>query len=201
MVQEGPHYMPQNKLESIHSRSDGENCSARSNPYMSCHEYYAQFSHDGTYYPEPLPPMSRAPFTEVEIATAISKILDSLAVEQAQQGRPESFREMPCFAYLKQRSAEDCILRVANHCRMVRQLLSQRRPNTALGKPSLRGGLQVCVDLSQAFDRVPRQLVEDSIMAAGFPPDVESSRIVWLRGGTFQFVTRPLAPAFLVRGE
>ena len=97
----------------------------------------------------------------------ICKVLDRLAVEKAQQERPDLFRHLPCFAYLK------AILQKASHTGIP-------------SKSSLRGSLQLCVDLSQAFDRVPRQLVEESVKAAGYSPAIEAALLIWLHGGIFQ---------------
>ena len=81
-------------------------------------------------------------------------------------GRPDIMREFPCFAYTSGRSAGECVLRASMHCQTVKQLIQDRQSATPLGPASLQGGLQICVDLSQAFDRVPRRLVEDSKRSA-----------------------------------
>ena len=116
----------------------------------------------------------------------ICKVLDGLAVEHAVKERPDLFLWLPCFAYVKQRSAEDCILKAASHCAAVKTLLHKPDHPQAASRASLHGGRQICVDLSQAFDRVPRQLVEDSIRAAGYTPEFEAAMKVWLHGGVFQ---------------
>ena len=68
-------------------------------------------------------------------------------------------------------------------CRTVRHLLSNTLAPSKSSPASLCGGLQ---DLSQAFDGVPRGLVEDSIRAAGFTPETEATLMIWLHGGVFQ---------------
>ena len=64
---------PKNKLESIHLRSDGGELLSPEQSLQELHEYYAQLFHYRTYQPEPLPPMSPVPFTEVEIARRLTE--------------------------------------------------------------------------------------------------------------------------------
>ena len=122
----------------------------------------------------------------ISLRHPICKILDGLAVERMQQEQPALLSQLPCFAYIKHRSAEDCLLKASAHCRAVQSLLKQAQHAPHLAKPSERGGLQLCVDLSQAFDRVSRQLVESSVRSAGYSAEVETARLIWLHGGTFQ---------------
>ena len=107
-------------------------------------------------------------------------------MERAQQEQPALLCQLPCSAYIKHRSAEDCLLKASAHCKAVQQLLKQAPCAPHLPKPSLRGGLQLCVDLSQAFDRVSRQLVKSSVRSAGYSAEVETALLIWLHGGTFQ---------------
>ena len=122
----------------------------------------------------------------ISLQQPICKILDGLAVERAQQEKPALLCQLPCFAYIKHRSAEDCLLKASAHCKAVQSLLKQAPYAPHLPKPSLRGGLQLCVDLSQAFNRVSRQLVESSVRSAGYSAEVETALLIWLHGGTFQ---------------
>ena len=66
----------------------------------------------------------------------------------------------PLFAYQPGRSSHDAIRRVLNHCGEVKQLqfmLQHRIHREASGAHlSLSGGLTVSLDLSRAFDQVPR---------------------------------------------
>ena len=57
----------------------------------------------------------------------------------------------------------------------------------------LQGGLQVCLDMSRAFDKVQRPLVEASIRAAGFSKETETFVLIWLQGGEYTLVQ--LSPA------
>ena len=52
----------------------------------------------------------------------ICKVLDGLAVEYAQKERPDLLRNLPCFAYIPCRAAEDCLLIAGEHCRQVKTL-------------------------------------------------------------------------------
>ena len=59
-------------------------------------------------------------------------------------------------------------------------------PHSKACKSTLCGGLQLCIDLSKAFDQVPRTLVEESMRAADFSASTEAAMTVWLHGGVFE---------------
>ena len=69
-------------------------------------------------------------------------------------------QQWPLFAYQPGRSTHDAIRRVLGHCGEVKQLqfmLQHRIHQDAAGaRVSLSGGLTVSLDLSRAFDQVPR---------------------------------------------
>ena len=73
----------------------------------------------------------------------------------------------PQFAYLPKRGVLDAISRVVNHCRLVRKLIQEfsvtknRTPNRPV--PLIFGGVQISLDLSQAFDSLPRPTLFDSL--------------------------------------
>ena len=68
----------------------------------------------------------------------------------------------PQFAYISHRSSSDAIRRVTEHCTETRQLLRNQQRNVhqrAANLPSfvVCGGLQMFLDISRAFDVIPRQ--------------------------------------------
>ena len=68
----------------------------------------------------------------------------------------------PQFAYIEFRSAGDALRRVAAHCHEVRTLLKNQQRNVfqrAANLPSFKicGGIQMFLDISRAFDEIPRQ--------------------------------------------
>ena len=77
----------------------------------------------------------------------------------------------PLFAYQPGRSTHDAIRRVLGHCGEVKQLqfmLQHRIHQTAAGAHQpLTGGLTVSLDLSRAFDQVPRGRLFESLRTLG----------------------------------
>ena len=57
----------------------------------------------------------------------------------------------------------------------------------------LIGGIQLCLDLSRAFDQVSRALVEESVQSAGFSPEIESAILVWMHGGRYEIQHKGLS--------
>ena len=83
----------------------------------------------------------------------------------------------PQFAYCKGKSIDDTICRVALHCSRVRERL--QRGNLSLHdkrsgaqESKCCGGVMVSVDLSRAFDQLPRSSLEASMAHAGIPPEL-----------------------------
>ena len=101
-----------------------------------------------------------------------------------------SYETALVFAYLPHRAAEDCLLLAGEHCRRVKALAAHPGNGPRSRHSTLQGGLQICVDLSQAFDRVQRGLVERSIRASGFTREVEAALIGY----------REAVSAFSIRG-
>ena len=83
----------------------------------------------------------------------------------------------PQFAYTPKRSANDALTRVAMHCRTVRTLTQENNASIhsrAHGFTPYRtcGGLQLFVDLSRAFDNVPRTELFPELCNYGMSDDI-----------------------------
>ena len=81
---------------------------------------------------------------------------------------------MPQFAYIPGRGIQDAQLRVLAHVRRVKQLLQKhlrtkraRKFPGHINRPQLQGGFTFSLDLSQAFDKVKRQLILDALADVG----------------------------------
>ncbi|CAE7700026.1 unnamed protein product [Symbiodinium sp. CCMP2592] len=85
----------------------------------------------------------------------------------------------PQFAYLRNRSTADAIRRVSAHCAAVRHKLTTVR-NTVYAKrqgrakPRFLGGAQLTLDMSTAFDRLPRRYLLESLEWAEADPELIS---------------------------
>ena len=73
----------------------------------------------------------------------------------------DALNRIPQFAYARGRGTDDAIHRLAHHCRQVRELMGVfsypvHRLKQGLDPPTLVGGMTLCLDLTRAFDTVPR---------------------------------------------
>ena len=99
---------------------------------------------------------------------AVSRVLKQKLFPQIRA----ALESYPQFAYLEGRSTSDAIQRVVAHCDRIRGKLSNDKHNLRhrkAGKKRLKyqGGAQLTLDMSAAFDRLPRQALEDSLRWAG----------------------------------
>ena len=81
---------------------------------------------------------------------------------------------MPQFAYIPGRGIQDAQLHVLAHIRRVKQLLQThlrtkraRKFPGHINRPQLQGGFICSLDLTQAFDKVKRQVILDALADAG----------------------------------
>ncbi|CAE7330418.1 unnamed protein product, partial [Symbiodinium sp. CCMP2456] len=82
--------------------------------------------------------------------------------------------DIPQFAYVAQRSLSQALERVISHCAAVRTLVQQhvQTPHTRRqGRPnlSLYGGCQLSLDITCAYDHVPRWALEAAVRDAHIP--------------------------------
>ena len=85
--------------------------------------------------------------------------------------------QLPQFAYLPGRGCNEAIIRLADHCRAIRELTADLQypiHNLAAGRASaeLSGGLLISLDMSKAFDTVPRQKLFDSLHQIGISSEI-----------------------------
>ena len=97
----------------------------------------------------------------------------------------------PLYAYMPHRSTKQALQVVFQHCDNVRQLCEQEADTIHRRfqgwKPNeLCGGLQVCLDLSSAFDRVPWQRIEEAFSQAQVPSDLTAVILGWLHCSEYQ---------------
>ena len=105
---------------------------------------------------------------------AIARVLKERLFLQI-RGKLESY---PQFAYLCNRSTQDAINRVTEHCKKVRTRVEQDRRNVhhkQAGKTRSKyaGGAQLTLDMTTAFDRLPRRALKEALEWA----EVESNLV------------------------
>eukprot|EP00439_Symbiodinium_sp_Y106_P072647 s140_g13.t1 len=80
----------------------------------------------------------------------------------------ELLESYPQFAYLRRRSTADAIRRVSEHCSKIRSRVAMDRHNVYSKKAGKRrqpyvGGAQLTLDMSTAFDRLPRRYMQEAL--------------------------------------
>ena len=97
---------------------------------------------------------------------------------------------IPQHAYLAGRSAEGALLNVFSRCRQIREL-TQQAGNSVFARRAGRrsapyaGGIMLSLDMTTAFDTVPRVLIRDSLLAAGICDADVSIIMAWMSGATY----------------
>ena len=91
----------------------------------------------------------------------------------------------PQFAYVGQRSTRQAINRALQHCDFIRSSLQgsklslyDRRKGCVPAR-SVLGGIQVSVDMSQAFDRLDRTLLQAAMCDANIPFELQAAIMAW----------------------
>ncbi len=90
----------------------------------------------------------------------------------------------PQFAYLPFRSTREALLRGAFHCHEVRRLLMNQKRSihaTTASQPRLHcaGGIMLFIDLTRAFDQVPRNILKAALHRARLDPKLQSLILHW----------------------
>ena len=97
----------------------------------------------------------------------------------------------PQFAYTPGRSYRGALYRVFQHCDHVRNLCRQHHRNLQAryvggDVTKLVGGLQVSVDLTQAFDQMPRWLLLQGMRSMGLDEDFVSVVMQWITQSEYE---------------
>ena len=101
-------------------------------------------------------------------------------------------KQVPQYAYMAGRDGVMALLRAFNHCGQVKGLLqSQVRAihakRAGCQQADLVGGIALSIDLSQAFDKVPRGLMIRALMSAGVPSSTCYLIHEWHRQSVYHF--------------
>ena len=96
----------------------------------------------------------------------------------------QQIRRYPQFAYQQGRSQYDALRKVFTHCASVRTELGKHHKNLHhqhAGSKStpLFGSLMITVDLSQAFDKMPRELLYQGMVDLNMPTDLITIIMAW----------------------
>ena len=121
----------------------------------------------------------------IALQDALGKSVISVVTEQAKPWIHMWLQQFPQCAYLPHRSTSTALRRVFQHCDKVRGMCAEQTYNLHSKKAGTRykpfvGGLQVCLDLSAAFDLLPRRHLATALDLAGVPEDVQQVLLAWL---------------------
>jgi len=92
----------------------------------------------------------------------------------------EFLQSKPQYAYTPQRAIDEAIGRVSRHCRAVRERLqasvvSVHARRAGQKPPSCQGGAMLSMDLSRAFDSIPREALQRALCHAGVPEPLQQA--------------------------
>ena len=132
---------------------------------------FPQHWHDSylTLLAKPLkPPNCPANLRPINLLAAEAKILARIAAKRLQPLIQQAVHQYPQFAYAQGRQAADALDRVLSHCYRIRDLLQGKHRSAfraRSGDPGSRliGGMQVSIDLSKAYDRLPRSVLQRAL--------------------------------------
>eukprot|EP00439_Symbiodinium_sp_Y106_P044404 s8080_g5.t1 len=99
--------------------------------------------------------------------------------------------DCPQHAYLPGRSTEGALLWIFHKCRLIRDLadssrrtIYDKRYKTAVSDP-FSGGMVLSLDMSHAFDSVPRQYIQAALLDAGVAHADVQLIMQWLQGSEY----------------
>ncbi|CAE7364162.1 unnamed protein product [Symbiodinium sp. CCMP2592] len=101
-------------------------------------------------------------------AKAYAKVLKQLLLREVSS----TIAALPLFAYVPGKSTDTAISRVTAHCRQVRSMHEGQQATVHTRRAQIKqkvaiGGIQLAIDLSTAFDRVPRERLYQALIWAG----------------------------------
>ena len=121
----------------------------------------------------------------IALQCAMGKAVLRVLVDRAKTEAYPKLAPWPIFAYMAGRSTEQALLRVHAHLRKVRECCAFMVTNiwtkhAGIVKPRCRGGLNLSLDLSNAFDTVERSRVAEGLRLAEISKDLMGLMLSWL---------------------
>ena len=110
----------------------------------------------------------------INLLVAEAKLLARIAAQRLQPLAQQALHRYPQFAYAQGRQTSDALDRVLSHCCKIRNLLQGKhrtafRPRSSKSVPGLIGGLQISIDLTKAYDRLPRSVLQQALESIQTP--------------------------------
>lgn len=113
----------------------------------------------------------------ISLMERIGKLVLGILTEKLKRFHQDHLCSEPQFGFLPKRSALDAIARVTRHCNLIRTLVAMQRrtfarQRTTKPEHTFCGGLQLLLDLRQAFDTVNRPRLFRFLQQRGTPTDL-----------------------------
>ena len=136
----------------------------------------------------------------IALQSAASKAITTVVKWRITPSFLEAMRALLQYAYVRGRSTVEAIARVAAHCSSVRRLVKQQ-PMTihdkfagAVSKDCV-GGAQLSIDLSKAFDLLPRSVLQEILSTTDLTADEQALIMQWRQQGRYRIRSRGSAEA------
>ena len=135
--------------------------------------------------PEPSKPPTRPQnLRPLALQCPIGKAVLGILIQIAAMQADDTFRPWPIWAFMRSRSTQDPLLKVAMHCRETRALIkSQRSTPQSRAASAVRwptcGGLQVFLDLEKAFDCINRVKLFSRLTKLGISEQIQQLLQCW----------------------
>ena len=101
-----------------------------------------------------------------------------------------TFNQLPIFAFIPGRGTEEAIMHVFQHCRQIRTQCENHngsfwRRVAGASPESLAGGALLSLDMSKAFDKLPRHMLHEGFQLTAVPPTIAQLFLHWLQGAQY----------------
>ena len=132
-------------------------------------------------------PSQVAHLRPLALAEPVGKVVVSLIAKAAAGAISDRLCRRPQFAYMANRGTTDALWRAAIHCEKVTDLIQTQQSsvkNKRDHQPRLTcyGGIQVCLDLSRAFDQAHRDKIFRALRRLGAGDDLCTLLQFWHHG-------------------
>ena len=114
----------------------------------------------------------------ISLLPAEAKLLAKIAADRLRPWTQRALESIPQFAYSAHRQTADSLDRVLSHCAAVRSAVGSNRRSiykqvSGSRNQRLTGGLQLSLDLTKAYDYLPRRLLLAALQRLQVPEDLQ----------------------------
>ena len=126
----------------------------------------------------------------IALTDSLGKIVLGLLTKHIQPYVQPMFRRLPIFAFVPHRGTEEALMHVFKHCRAIRhacthQATSFWKRHAGFCQAPLAGGALLSLDMSQAFDRLPRQHLLKGFQMTSVPEEIQLLFMHWLHYASY----------------